>query len=99
MAETEKEIKTGDKLPHKDVDLSVDANLKAAEKLLQTLGGKKEKKKPGGYLKCRYINGRPYWYRVFKVKTDGKWKNKEVYLGTRRPRETGATLLNSEGFF
>lgn len=77
-----------DKLPHKLVDLSVEANIEAAEEKLKSLGGNKVKikKESRGHLKCRMIKGRPYWYRVTKVKIDGKWKNKEEYLGTRKPR-------------
>ena len=74
-----------DKLPHNDVDLSVGGNLKAALEKKESLGGNK-RKRGQGYLKCRMIKGRPYWYRVTKVKVDGKWKNKEEYLGTRKPR-------------
>ena len=78
-----------DKLPHNLYDLSVEGNLRAAQEKLESLGGNKEKqtKRGQGHLKCRMIKGRPYWYRVHKVKVDGKWKNKETYLGTRKPRE------------
>ena len=80
-----------DKLPHKMYDLSVAGNLKATLEKLVSVGVKikslREKRVPKGHLKCRMIKGRPYWYRVFKVKVDGKWRNKETYLGTRKPRE------------
>lgn len=90
MAENQVSSKSEDKLPHKLYDLSVVGNIKAAEEKLKSLGYNKKrqpKRKPRGYLKCRMIKGRPYWYRVFKVKENGKWKNKEEYLGTRKPRE------------
>jgi hypothetical protein len=78
----------GDNLPPKEYDLSVEGNLLAAEKKLESLGGHKEKRvtKNKGYLKCRMRKGRPYWYRVHKVKVDGEWKKKEIYIGTRKPR-------------
>lgn len=101
MTENKESIKIGDKLPHKDVDLSIEANLLELEQKLKGLGGKKERRvtKNKGYLKCRLIKGRPYWYKVHKVKVDGKWKNREIYIGTRKPRGTGDTLINSEGCF
>ena len=56
-------------------------------KTLKSLGVKKERTPVKGYLKRRMIHGRPYWYRVFRVKVDGEWTKKEIYLGARKPRE------------
>lgn len=39
------------------------------------------------FLRCKMINGRPYWYTVQNVKVGGKWKQKVLkYHGTRKPR-------------
>ena len=85
MGQEKENIIGADNLPNKSADLSTEGNLKAAQSKHDSLLGKKGK--PKGCLVQRMINSRPYWYRIIKVKVRGKWKNKETYLGTRKPRE------------
>lgn len=89
MAQEIEVNKSTDKLPPKKYDLSVEGNLKATGGKLKSLGGNlvEGHKSSKGYLKCRRRRGRPYWYRVFRIKIDGVWKKRETYLGTRKPRE------------
>lgn len=84
----EAEIKESvEKLPHNSGELSVDVNLCAAQRTLRDLGGKKGKRRKSrqGYLKLRHIKGRPYWYLVVKIKVNGEWKNKDIYMGAKKP--------------
>ena len=88
MSKNLKEIEKKDKLPNNSVDLSVAGNLEAARDKHETLLGNKRKKKEKakGSIVCRIRHGRPYWYLIIKIKVNGKWKNKETYIGTRKPR-------------
>ena len=44
--------------------------------------------KSEGFIRVKYIKGRPYYYLVKTVREDGKVKQKVLkYLGTRKPRE------------
>lgn len=66
--------------------LGIDLLVKQAE------GVKPERSMPKGkgepFLRCKVINGRPYWYTVQNIKINGKWKQKVLkYHGSRKPRE------------
>lgn len=76
----------GEKLPNKEGLLSINAILDEVMEERQNLLGKREKSQPKGCLVFKIKNHRPYWYRVFRVKVDGKWKTRWQYEGTRKPR-------------
>ena len=45
------------------------------------------KERSEGFIRVKYIAGRPYYYLVRSVREGGKVKQKVVkYLGTRKPR-------------
>lgn len=45
------------------------------------------RQKSKGFVRVKYIKGRPYYYLVRSVRIDGKIKQEVIkYLGTRKPR-------------
>jgi len=45
------------------------------------------REKSKGFVRVKYINGRPYYYHVKSIRVGGKVKQKVIkYLGTRKPR-------------
>lgn len=45
------------------------------------------KEKSKGFVRVKYIHGRPYYYLVKSIREGGKVKQKIIkYLGTRKPR-------------
>jgi hypothetical protein len=56
---------------------------KARDEMHQTVV---PKSKSGGFIRVKYIHGRPYYYLVKSVRVAGKVKQKVLkYLGTRKP--------------
>ena len=45
------------------------------------------REKSKGFVRVKYIHGRPYYYLVKSIRVGGKVKQKVIqYLGTRKPR-------------
>lgn len=46
-----------------------------------------KKRRSAGFLRCKYVNGRPYWYLVRSIRVAGKVKQEIIkYFGNRKPR-------------
>lgn len=71
--------------------LGIESDMEAAKKAIlsmrnSSMPNKKAERTGKPFFRSKTIAGRPYWYLAQSIKINGKWKQKQQYIGIYKPR-------------